>query len=127
MNWVFSTHPEAKARACPRLVVPCCLDSLVLVVESVHVDLDQVRTIGVLTAPVRCSVRSSRSKAWVSTRPRDIRIGPGIPRIVRRKRKWLCTNSSCGRESLTESVPQVPPRGPMAVRAKAEIGVGGPR
>lgn len=98
-----------------------------VVVESVHVDVDQTRTIHVLTAVdwvavcPGCTARSSRSKGWVTTRPRDIKIGPDIPRIVWQKRKWLCTNTSCKRKSFTESTPSVPPRARMTVRAKREM------
>jgi transposase len=98
-----------------------------VVVESVHVDVDRTRTIHVLTAVdwvgvcPGCTARSSRSKGWVTTRPRDIKIGPDIPRIVWRKRKWLCTNTSCKRKSFTESTPSVPPRARVTVRAKREM------
>jgi transposase len=68
-----------------------------------------------------CTARSSRSKGWVTTRPRDIKIGPDIPRIVWQKRKWLCTHTSCKRKSFTESTPSVPPRARMTVRAKHEM------
>jgi transposase len=57
----------------------------------------------------------------VSTRPRDIKIGPDIPRIVWHKRKWLCTNIYCKRKLFTESTPSVPPRARMTVRAKREM------
>ncbi|GAB7146642.1 hypothetical protein LRC484719_52770 [Mycobacterium riyadhense] len=50
-------------------------------------------------------------QAWVTTRPRDIKIGPDRPRIVWRKRKWLCTNVLCKRKSFTESTPAIPARG----------------
>jgi hypothetical protein len=52
-----------------------------VVVESVHVDVDRTRTIHVLTAVdwvgvcPGCTARSSRSKGWVTTGPRDIKIG----------------------------------------------------
>jgi len=98
-----------------------------VVVESVHIDVDRTRTIHVLTAGQwvgvcpGCAGRSSRSKGWVSTGPRDIKIGPGIPRIVWQKWKWSCTNTSCERKSFTESTPSVPPRARMMVRAKAEM------
>jgi hypothetical protein len=98
-----------------------------VVVESVHVDLDRTRTIYVRTAEQwvgvcpGCMVRSARSKGWVSTRPRDIKIGPDIPRIVWRKRKWLCANMRCDRKSFTESVPSIPPRARVTVRAKREM------
>ena len=98
-----------------------------IVVESVHVDVDRTRTIHVLTAVdwvgvcPGCTVRSSRSKEWVSTRPRDIKIGLDIPRIVWQKRKWWCTNTSCKRKSFTESTPSVAPRARVTVRAKREM------
>lgn len=98
-----------------------------VVVESVHVDVDRTRTIHVLTAVEwvgvcpGCAARSSRSKGWVSTRPRDIKIGPDIPRIVWQKRKWMCTNTSCERKSFTESTPSVPARARVTVRAKREM------
>lgn len=99
-----------------------------IVVAFVHVDDDgPTRTVHVRTDPARvgicpqCTIRSARSKGWVSTRPRDIKIGPDRPLLVSRKRKWLCTNSSCERKSFTESRPSVPPRARMAVRAKAEM------
>ena len=82
-----------------------------IVVESVAIDVDRTRTIHVLTAGQwvgvcpGCAGRSSRSKGWVSTGPRDIKIGPDRPLLVWRKRKWLCTNSSCERKSFTESHP----------------------
>ena len=59
-----------------------------VVVDSVQIDDDRTRTVHVLTGPdwvgvcPQCRGRSSRSKGWVSTRPRDIKIGPDRPRIV---------------------------------------------
>ena len=98
-----------------------------VVVDSVQIDDDRTRTVHVLTGPdwvgvcPQCRGRSSRSKGWVSTRPRDIKIGPDRPRIVWRKRKWLCTNMFCKRKRFTESVPAVPPRARVTVRAKVEM------
>ena len=98
-----------------------------VVVDSVQIDDDRTRTVHVLTGPdwvgvcPECRGRSSRSKGWVSTRPRDIKIGPDRPRIVWRKRKWLCTNMVCKRKRFTESVPAIPPRARVTVRAKAEM------
>ena len=95
--------------------------------ESVQVDDERVRTVHVGTAAqwvgvcLHCRTGSSRSKGWVRTEPRDIKIGPDIPRIVWRKRKWLCTNISCDRRSFTESTPSVPPRARVTVRAKREM------
>ena len=98
-----------------------------VVVDWVQIDDDRTRTVHVLTRPdcvgacPLCGGRSSRSKGWVCTRPRDIKIGPDRPQIVWRKRKWLCTNVCCARKHFTESVPGVPPRARVTVRAKAEM------
>jgi transposase len=101
-----------------------------ITVESVEIAEDRIRTVHVLTAADRvgtcpgCAIRSSRSKGWVVTRPRDVKIGSDRPRIVWRKRKWLCTNSLCQRKCFTESAPSIPPRARMTVRAKAEMALG---
>jgi transposase len=98
-----------------------------ITVESVSVDDDQVRTVHVGTAAEwvgicpDCRTVSSRSKGWVNTRPRDIKIGPDRPVIVWSKRKWLCTNGLCKRSCFTESTPSIPPRARMTVRAKSEM------
>ena len=54
-------------------------------------------------------------EGMLSIRPRDIKIGPDRPLLVWRKRKWLCTNTSCERKSFTESTPSVPPRARVGV------------
>jgi len=98
-----------------------------ITVESVQVDADQVRTVLVGTAVEwvgicpDCRAGSSRSKGWVRTRPRDIKIGPDRPRIVWRKRKWLCTNILCNRKVFTESTSSIPPRTRVTTRAKQEM------
>ncbi|VBA44548.1 hypothetical protein LAUMK136_05671 [Mycobacterium attenuatum] len=101
-----------------------------ITVESVEIAEDRIRTVHVLTAADRvgtcpeCAIRSLRSKGWVVTRPRDVKIGSDRPRIVWRKRKWLCTNGLCQRKCFTESAPSIPPRARMTVRAKAEMALG---
>ena len=98
-----------------------------VVVESVEIGDDRTRTVHLLTASEwvgrcpDCTSRSSRSKGWVTTRPRDIKIGPDRPMIVWRKRKWLCTNDSCKRRGFTESTLSIPPRARMTARAKTEM------
>jgi hypothetical protein len=57
----------------------------------------------------QCRVRSSRSKGWVSIRARDIKVGPDRPRIVWRKRKWLCTNMFCKRNASPNRCPPYRP------------------
>ncbi|WP_125458813.1 transposase family protein [Rhodococcus sp. 1168] len=98
-----------------------------VIVETVETGSDGRRTVGVLTAPQwvgrcpACACVSMRSKGWVSTRPRDMKIGPDRPQVVWRKRKWLCSNISCDRRTFTESIPQIPPRARITGRAKTEM------
>ena len=68
-----------------------------------------------------CRTVSDRSKGWVTTRPCDIKVGPDRPTIEWSKRQWLCSNISCDRKSFTESVPQIPNRARMTMRAKTEM------
>lgn len=98
-----------------------------ITVESVQVDSSDVRVVHVGTALEwvgicpDCRSRSLRSRGWVTTRPRDIKIGADRPLIMWRKRKWLCTNISCDRKSFTESTPSVPARARVTTRAKREM------
>jgi len=100
-----------------------------VVVESVTLDDKDTRTVHIGTAQEwvgrcpECGTRSSRSRGWVTTRPRDIKIGPDRPQIMWRKRKWLCGSMLCERKSFTEAVPAIPPRARVTVRAKAEMGL----
>lgn len=98
-----------------------------IVVDMVTLGEDGARVVVVGTAEEwvgkcpKCQTRSSRSKGWVTTRPRDIKIGPDRLRIMWRKRKWLCTNISCKRKSFTEATPAVPARARMTTQAKSEM------
>jgi transposase len=98
-----------------------------IVVDMVTLGADGVRLVVVGTAEEwvgkcpKCATRSSRSKGWVTTRPRDIKIGPDRPQIIWRKRKWLCTNILCKRKSFTEATPAVPARARMTTRAKSQM------
>jgi len=96
-----------------------------VVVESVQRLEDGTRLVSVLTAPEwvgicpECGERSTRSKGWVRTGPRDVQVGPDRPLLRWRKRKWLCPSMVCGRKVFTESVPGVPARARVTPRAKA--------
>lgn len=96
-----------------------------VVVESVQRTVEGSRIVHIATAPQwvgicpECGQRSSRSKGWVTTTPRDVQVGPDRPKLVWNKRKWLCINSSCERRVFTESTPGVPPRTRVTPRAKA--------
>jgi transposase len=106
--------------------------SLLLGLTDIDVDLvgigaDGARDVRVLTAPAwvgrcpQCAVVSTRSKGWVVTRPKDVKVGPDFPNLLWCKQKWWCRNTSCARKQFTESVPQIPPRARFTVRAKAEM------
>lgn len=96
-----------------------------VIVESVRRLQDGTRLVGMLTAPQwvgicpECGERSTRSKGWVSTTPRDVQVGPDRPVLQWRKRKWLCPSVVCDRKVFTESVPGVPARARVTPRAKA--------
>lgn len=78
-----------------------------VVVDRVEIDTDSVRMVHLSTGEVwvgvclKCQIRSTRSKGWVRTQPRDLRFGPDRPHLVWTKRKWLCINTSCQRKSFT--------------------------
>jgi transposase len=98
-----------------------------LVVDHAQYGADGGRDVRVLTAPQwrglcpGCGVRSTRSKAWVMTRPGDVKVGPDVPNLLWCKQKWACRNTECARRFFTESVPQVPPRARFTDRARAEM------
>lgn len=98
-----------------------------VVVESVQRLADGTRLVEVLTAPQwvgicpECGQRSTRSKGWVHTGPRDVQVGPDRPILRWRKRKWLCPNVVCERKVFTEAVPGVPARARVTPRAKASM------
>lgn len=96
-----------------------------VVVESVRRLVDGTRLVVVGTAPEwvgicpGCGERSTRSKGWVVTAPRDVQVGPDRPLLRWRKRKWLCPSVVCDRKVFTEAVPGVPARSRVTPRAKA--------
>jgi len=98
-----------------------------VVVESVQRLTDGTRLVQVSTAPEwvgicpDCGERSTRSKGWVCTNPRDVQVGPDRPLLRWRKRKWLCPSIVCNRKVFTEAVPGVPARVRVTPRAKAEM------
>jgi transposase len=98
-----------------------------VVVESVQRFEDGTRLVEVRTAAAwvgicpECGERSTKSKGWVSTSPRDVQVGPDRPVLLWRKRKWLCPNTVCDRKVFTEAVPGVPARARITPRAKASL------
>lgn len=93
-----------------------------VVVESVQRLADGTRLVHVLTAPEwvgicpECGERSSRSKGWVQTGPRDVQVGPDRPVLRWRKRKWLCPSTVCARRVFTEAVAGIPARARVTPR-----------
>ncbi|HEY1715269.1 MAG TPA: ISL3 family transposase [Solirubrobacteraceae bacterium] len=69
-----------------------------------------------------CGVRSQHAHSWVCTRPRDLPVAGRQTTLTWTKRRWRCRNPLCRRATFTESVPQIPARTRLTVRARASIG-----
>jgi transposase len=68
-----------------------------------------------------CGEQSRSPKAWVTTRPRDVRLGEDRPILLWRKRKWRCQVDGCERKVFTECLPeQVPARARITTRARRQ-------
>ena len=66
-----------------------------------------------------CGEQSRSPKAWVTTRPRDVRLGQDRPILLWRKRKWRCQVDGCERKVFTECLPeQIPARARITTRAR---------
>ena len=66
-----------------------------------------------------CGEQSRSPKAWVTTRPRDVRLGEDRPILLWRKRKWRCQVDGCERKVFTECLPeQIPARARITTRAR---------
>jgi len=96
-----------------------------LVVDSVLLDASGRRVVHCSTDPELagwcpdCRQQSSSPKERVTTRPRDVRIGPDRPELLWHKRKWHCRVAECERKVFTESLPQeIPPRARITTRAR---------
>jgi len=68
-----------------------------------------------------CGEQSRSPKAWVTTRPRDVRLGEDRPILLWRKRKWRCQVDGCERKVFTECLPeQIPARARITTRARRQ-------
>jgi len=66
-----------------------------------------------------CRQQSSSPKERVTTRPRDVRIGPDRPDLLWHKRKWHYRVAECERKVFTESLPEeIPARARITTRAR---------
>jgi len=66
-----------------------------------------------------CGEQSRSPKAWVTTCPRDVRLGEDRPILLWRKRKWRCQVDGCERKVFTECLPeQIPARARITTRAR---------
>ena len=97
-----------------------------LVVDRVLVDASGRRVVHCSTDPELagwcpdCRQQSSSPKERVTTRPRDVRIGPDRPELLWHKRKWHCRVPECERRVFTEALPEeIPPRARITTRARA--------
>lgn len=70
-----------------------------------------------------CGVRATRIKEWVTTRPRDLPVAGRQVDLRWRKRRWLCDQRDCGRQTFTEAVGQVPGRARLTGRLRLAAGV----
>jgi transposase len=96
-----------------------------LVVESVLIDDAGRRVVHCSTDPELagwcpvCRQQSSSPKERVTTRPRDVRIGPDRPVLLWHKRKWHCRVPECERKVFTEALPaDIPARARITTRAR---------
>ena len=101
------------------------IDGLVVVVDQVVRDDAGRQVVYCSTDPQlaswcrACGEQSTSPKAWVTTRPRDVRLGQDRPILLWRKRKWRCRVISCERKVLTECLPeQIPARARVTTRAR---------
>ena len=68
--------------------------------------------------------QSSSPKEQVTTRPRDLRIGPDRPLLLWHKWKWRCRVPECERKVFTEALPeQIPSRARITTRARRAAAV----
>jgi transposase len=96
-----------------------------LVVDRVLIDESGRRVVHCSTDPElagwcpACRQQSTAPKDRVTTRPRDVRIGPDRPVLLWHKRKWHCRVPECDRKVFTEALPeQIPARARITTRAR---------
>ena len=96
-----------------------------LIVDSVLLDVSGRRVVHCSTDPELagwcpdCRQQSSSPKERVTTRPRDVRIGPDRPELLWHKRKWHCRVPECERKVFTEALPEeIPARARITTRAR---------
>lgn len=101
-----------------------------LVVESVLLDESGRRVVHCSTDPElagwcpKCRQQSSSPKERVTTRPRDLRIGPDRPVLLWHKRKWHCRVPECERKVFTDALPtEIPARARITIRARRAAAV----
>jgi transposase len=101
-----------------------------LVVDRVLIDDAGRRVVHCSTDPElagwcpACRQQSSSPKERVTTRPRDLRIGPDRPVLLWHKRKWHCRVPECERKVFTEALPEdIPARARITTRARRAVAV----
>jgi transposase len=70
----------------------------------------------------QCGVNATRIKEWVTTRPRDLSVAGRMVDLRWRKRRWICDQAVCPRQSFTEQVDQLLARARITARLRAAAG-----
>src|SRR5664279_243996 len=128
-NWLFSGNQTEGPRAMDQgSSLLLGIDGLV--VDRVLIDDAGRRVVHCSTDPElagwcpACRQQSSSPKERVTTRPRDVRIGPDRPVLLWHKRKWRCWVPECDRKVFTESLPEdIPARARITTRARRAAAV----
>lgn len=70
-----------------------------------------------------CGALAARVKdKKVTTRPRDVYLADRQILLCWRKKRWICGNAKCGRETFTESLPAVRARARLTARLRTRLG-----
>lgn len=70
-----------------------------------------------------CGVVSRSVKEYIRTTPRDLPYGERGISLVWHKRRWRCGESTCGRQSFTEAIDEIPARARTTGRLRRAIAV----
>jgi transposase len=69
-----------------------------------------------------CGVVATRVKERVVSRPRDLSCGGRPIALVWHKRRWVCRENVCSRQTFTEQIGQIPARARITGRARRACG-----
>ncbi|WP_369126875.1 transposase family protein [Amycolatopsis vastitatis] len=69
-----------------------------------------------------CAVAATRTKEWVTTRPRESPVAGRRVDPRWRKRRWHCDHPGCGRKTITEAVDEISARALLTDRLRRAAG-----